>query len=167
MAEQLHDRLEACYRLAESHFQRTFPRPQVSFRLRGQKAGVAHLSENLLRFNPQLYEENREDFLRQTVPHEVAHLIAHQLYGGRIRPHGPEWQAIMREVYGLPPLRCHSYRVPASRRPQYIYLCQCPQGSEFAFSARRHALVAQGRRYFCRRCRATLRFSGQRLDAQE
>ncbi len=77
MPELLHARVEACYQLAEDFFKRSFPRPEVSFKLRGQKAGVAHLQENLLRFNPKLYAENREHFLKQTVAHEVAHLAAH------------------------------------------------------------------------------------------
>ena len=64
MPELLHARVEACYQLAEDFFKRSFPRPEVSFKLRGQKAGVAHLQENLLRFNPKLYTENREHFLK-------------------------------------------------------------------------------------------------------
>ena len=55
MPDQLQDRVEACYQLAESFFQRRFARPEVSLKLRGQKAGVAHLQENKLRFDPQLY----------------------------------------------------------------------------------------------------------------
>jgi len=160
MPEQLHARVEACYQQAESFFQRTFTRPEVSFKLRGQKAGVAHLTENRLRFNLQLYRENREDFLRQTVAHEVAHLVAHQMFGPRIQPHGEEWQLIMRGVYELPPNRCHSYEVQRRTVNRFIYLCACPDG-EFPFSPQRHALVGRGRRYFCRRCRATLRFSGE------
>ena len=111
MPEQLNTRVEDCFQLAESFFKRPFKRPVVSLKLRGQKAGVAHLHENLLRFNPQLYRENTDDFLKQTVAHEVAHLIAHQLFGDRIQPHGEEWQLIMRGVYELPPNRCHTYDV--------------------------------------------------------
>ena len=111
MPEQLNTRVEDCYQLAESFFKRHFQRPVVSLKLRGQKAGVAHLHENLLRFNPQLYRENAEHFLKQTVAHEVAHLIAHQLFGDRIQPHGEEWQLIMRGVYELPPDRCHTYAI--------------------------------------------------------
>jgi SprT protein len=160
MPELLNARVEACYVQAEAFFQRAFTRPEISLRLRGQKAGVAHLDENLLRFNPRLYQENREDFLTQTVAHEVAHMIARQLYGARIQPHGAHWQAIMREVYALPAQRCHSYAI--SRRPstRYVYHCQCPN-HDFAFSAQRHRLARQGRRYLCRRCRAPLLFSGQ------
>ncbi|MCY1283990.1 Protein SprT [compost metagenome] len=161
MPELLHARVEACYQQAEAFFQRTFPRPQVSFQLRGQKAGVAHLDENKLRFNPQLYRENQDDFLKQTVAHEVAHLIAHQLFGPKIQPHGEEWQLIMRGVYELPPHRCHSYEVKRRRVSRFIYLCACPENGEFPFSAQRHALVARGRRYYCRRCKTTLVFSGE------
>ena len=54
MPERIHARVEACYQQAETFFKRSFARPEVSFKLRGQKAGVAHLTENKLRFNPQL-----------------------------------------------------------------------------------------------------------------
>lgn len=164
MPETLHARVEACYLQAEAFFSRRFMRPQVSFKLRGQKAGVAHLNTNQLRFNPQLYQENREHFLKQTVAHEVAHLIAHQMFGGRIRPHGEEWQSIMRGVYELTPDRCHSYEIRRRQTNRYIYRCAC-DGQDFPFSPQRHALVRKGRRYFCRSCRATLVFSGeQRIE---
>ncbi|ATH82968.1 MULTISPECIES: SprT family zinc-dependent metalloprotease [Pseudomonadaceae] len=160
MPEQLHARVEACYQLAEAFFKQRFARPEVSFKLRGQKAGVAHLTENKLRFNLQLYRENREDFLRQTVPHEVAHMVAHQLFGPRIQPHGEEWQLIMRGVYELAPQRCHNYEVQRRKVSRFIYRCSCPEG-EFPFSAQRHAKVAKGQRYYCRRCKVTLQFTGQ------
>ncbi|WP_222911397.1 SprT family zinc-dependent metalloprotease [Pseudomonas sp. DNDY-54] len=164
MPETLHARVEACYLQAEAFFSRRFMRPQVSFKLRGQKAGVAHLNTNQLRFNPQLYQENREHFLKQTVAHEVAHLIAHQMFGGRIRPHGEEWRSIMRGVYELTPDRCHSYEIRGRQTSRYIYRCAC-DGQDFPFSPQRHALVRKGRRYFCRSCRATLVFSGeQRIE---
>ncbi len=164
MPEHLLSCVEHCYQKAETFFKRSFNRPDVSFKLRGQKAGVAHLTENKLRFNPLLYRENCEDFLRQTVPHEVAHLIAHQLFGLEIQPHGEEWQLIMRGVYELAPNRCHTYQVKRRMTNRYIYCCGCPQG-EFPFSAQRHALVSKGRRYFCRRCKVTLSFTGeQRLE---
>ncbi len=161
MPEQLLARVEACYQQAEIFFKQRFERPQVSFKLRGQKAGVAHLNQNLLRFNAQLYRENREHFLKQTVPHEVAHLVAHQLFGPRIRPHGEEWQLIMRGVYDLAPDRCHSYAVARPQQTRYIYRCACAE-RDFSFTAQRHALVRKGRRYACRSCRSTLAFSGER-----
>jgi SprT protein len=160
MPEKLNQRVESCYLQAEAFFKRSFSRPVVSFKLRGQKAGVAHLTENMLRFNPQLYQANQADFLKQTVAHEVAHLVAHQMFGSHIQAHGHEWQLIMRGVYELPPHRCHSYAIQRRTATRYVYRCQCPE-QDFAFSAQRHALVIKGRRYLCRRCRATLVFSGQ------
>jgi SprT protein len=160
MPEQIHARVEACYQQAEAFFKQAFARPEVSFKLRGQKAGVAHLTENKLRFNPQLYRENQQDFLKQTVAHEVAHLIAHQLFGLKIQAHGEEWQLIMRGVYELPPHRCHSYAVQRRQVSRFIYRCSCAEG-EFPFSSQRHALVAKGRRYFCRRCKVTLSYTGE------
>lgn len=161
MPESIIARVDACFCQAEVFFERRLARPQVSLQLRGQKAGVAYPRENLLRFNARLYEENREDFLRQTVAHEVAHLVAFQLFGMGIRPHGEEWQRIMQEVYGLPAKRCHDYAVQRRRATHYLYRCQCPDG-EFPFTAQRHSLVLRGRRYLCRRCRAVLEFSGER-----
>ena len=160
MPEALNQRIEACYQLAEAFFKRPFKRPNVSLTLRGQSAGMAHLQENKLRFNPQLYRNNTEDFLRQTVAHEVAHLVAHQMFGSRIQPYGEEWQLIMRGVYELPPLRCHSYAVKRRPATRYLYQCQCTD-SELPFTSRRHALVSRGQRYLCRRCRATLIFTGK------
>lgn len=152
-------RLEYCYQLAEQHFGKPFTRPQVSLDLRGQKAGVAYLYRNLLRFNQQMYQDNHEDFLLQTVPHEAAHLIAHQLYGERIRPHGREWQNLMTTLFGLPAQRCHNYAVAPRRSTQYLYRCGCPE--HMPFTPQRHALVRRGRQYLCRRCGDRLLFTGQ------
>ncbi|KGF66310.1 MULTISPECIES: SprT family zinc-dependent metalloprotease [Pseudomonas] len=160
MLETLNTRVESCYQQAEDFFKRPFKRPVVSVKLRGQKAGVAHLHENMLRFNPQLFLENSEDFLRQTVPHEVAHLVAHQLFGDTIQPHGEEWQLIMRGVYELPPNRCHTYEIQRRSVTRYIYRCPCPD-SDFPFTPQRHKLVRKGRRYLCKRCRGLLVFSGE------
>jgi len=156
MTELLLARVEACYQQAESFFKHSFIRPQVSFRLRGQKAGCAHLQENRLRFNEALYRANQDDFLRQTVAHEVAHLVTYQRFGGSVRPHGKEWQAIMRGVFLLEPHRCHTYKVTGKARQGFIYRCAC---RNLVFSARRHALVQKGRLYRCLLCGQTLVFS--------
>ena len=161
--DQILHRLEQCYQLAEQHFDRPFDRPHVSLALRGQKAGVAYLQRNELRFNAQLYQENQVHFLKQTVPHEVAHLLAQALYGDRIRPHGREWQGLMTGLFGLPAERCHTYAVRRRPSTHYLYRCGCPEG--IPFTPQRHALVRRGRRYSCRRCGDMLHFTGQqRVD---
>lgn len=157
MASELMQRVEQCYLLAEQRFSRSFRRPQVSFALRGKAAGVAHIGRNLLRFNSLLYQQNREDFLRQTVAHEVAHMLAHELYGRDIMPHGPQWQGIMQEVFGLPALRCHSYQLPAVQKTTYRYRCGC---REHELGVRRHRSSERGGHYLCRSCKQRLHFTG-------
>jgi len=159
MPELLFSRVEACYQQAEVYFKRTFIRPHISLALSGQRAGCAHLQENRLRFNAQLYRENPDDFLQQTIAHEVAHLVAYQQFGANIRPHGGEWQAIMREVYALPPNRCHSYQVAEKPQKGFFYRCTC--ATEMVFSARRHALVQKGKCYRCLHCAHVLVFSAR------
>lgn len=158
MPEQIYQRLEECYQRAEQYFERTFTRPEVSTCLRGQSAGAAYPQRNLLRFNMSLYRDNSEHFLRQTVAHEVAHLLAYTLHGRKIRPHGPQWQAIMRDVFGLPAERCHNYRLPPSWKTLYAYACSCQQHQ---FSAQRHSRATRGQGYLCKKCRHPLAFTGQ------
>lgn len=147
--------VEACYCRAETHFQRRFERPRLILDLRGMAAAVAHTHRNVIRFNRRLFERNTADFLHHTVAHEVSHLLAGCLHGRGIAPHGGEWAAIMREVFGLAPARCHQYDV----RPDMTaaYRCGCAAGH--VLGTRRHRSALRGRRYYCRRCRQPLAFA--------
>jgi predicted SprT family Zn-dependent metalloprotease len=84
------------------------PYPQVRFSIKGGVAGRAHCGRDLIEYNPTLLGENVEDFLRQTVRHEVAHLAAHKKFGGGIKPHGKEWCSCCWYL-SIPAVRCHSY----------------------------------------------------------
>ena len=148
--------VEACYRRAEIHFRRRFERPRLTLDLRGMAAAVAHTHRNVIRFNRRLFERNTADFLRHTVPHEVSHLLACRLHGRGIAPHGDKWAAIMHEVFGLAPTRCHPYDVRPDMTAAYRYRCGCDAGH--VFGTRRHNSARRGRRYYCRRCRQPLAF---------
>ena len=163
MPDLLYSRVEACFQAAERHFNCSFVRPAVSFKLRGQKAGVAHICENRLRFNPIMYQENREHFLLHTVAHEVAHLVSYKIYGNKIRAHGPEWQAVMQNIYQLPASRCHNYAVKSTIKTHYLYSCACPQREPFALSSQRHAPIKKGLHYLCKECRARLTYTQQQV----
>ena len=86
---QVQRKLAETLQLAENHFQRTFSVPTISYELRGVKAGVAYLQKNEIKFNRTLLLENSDEFIRQVVPHELAHLIVYQVFG-RVKPHGRE-----------------------------------------------------------------------------
>ena len=98
LIETLLARVEACFVQAETRLGRTFPRPQVHCNMRGRAAGSARLQTWELRFNPALYQANQQAFLREVVPHEVAHLLVYALWGegrgkSRVLPHGRQWQS--------------------------------------------------------------------------
>jgi len=149
----LRERVEAAFQLCrEVH--PALPRPALWLDLRGQCAGQAHFARGGLRFNPVLLAENRQAFLVEVVPHEMAHWLVHHLEGGpRMRPHGHEWRTVMRRLFGLAPRATHCFDTARASPAPYRYRCAC---RVHAFTARRHALARRGRAYRCRHCAQTL-----------
>lgn len=153
LARVLDQRVEAAWELCrEVH--PDLPMPRVWLDLRGQGAGQAHFGRGGLRFNPVLYAENRLDFLVEVVPHEMAHWLVHHLEDGRrARPHGREWQTVMRRLFGLEPRTTHRFDTGRASPTPHRYVCGC---RAHGFTPRRHALASRGRRYRCRKCAQTL-----------
>ena len=126
-------------------------RPEVAWDLRGQAAGQANGRRNLIRFNRELAERYPEDFVAQTVPHELAHLVAFKKFGASIRPHGREWQAVI-VALGAEPRRTHRYKVtPVRKLKRYAYQCHCLD-SEYQLTAIRHNRIQRGHVYVCKCC---------------
>ena len=149
----LHRRVEAAWQLCREVYP-ALPRPKVWLDLRGKSAGQAHFGRGGLRFNAQLYAENRQAFLVEVVPHEMAHwLVWHLDDGPRLRPHGHEWQTVMRRLFGLVPSTTHRFDVARASPTPYRYACACRQ---HFFSLRRHRRVERGQAYRCRQCAETL-----------
>ncbi|KAE9529382.1 SprT family zinc-dependent metalloprotease [Testudinibacter aquarius] len=150
---QISRRLRACLALAEQHFNRTFAMPEFNFNLRGVKAGVAYLQQNEIRLNRTLLLENSEEFLRQVVPHELAHLIVYQVFG-RVQPHGKEWQFVMQHLFKLPADTCHQFDVQRVQGKTVAYRCDC---QTHQLSVRRHNNILRNKvRYHCRVCKGVL-----------
>lgn len=140
------------------------PSPKVWFDLKGASAGQAHLGRGGLRFNPVLLSENRSAFFDQVIPHEMAHWLVFHLQGGpRLKPHGREWQAVMRDLFGLAPDVTHRFDIKRAQRAPYLYACACRQ---HAFTAQRHALARGGRQYCCRKCAQTLVYYGRDMSSR-
>ncbi|GGA97149.1 SprT family zinc-dependent metalloprotease [Agarivorans gilvus] len=153
--QQLQHRVEQCFLLSEQYFKQPFARPEIVLSQRLSKvAGSANLSQWRLRFNAHFYAQDCEDFLRHTVPHEVAHLICHALYG-RVKPHGKEWQSIMLKVFNCPPHTTHRYSLSEMPMKSFTYQCACQQHQ---LGIRRHNKVLQGAQYCCKQCRQRLIF---------
>ena len=162
---QIQQRIQTLYNQAEHRFNRLFKRPYVRFDLEGESAGQALLHKHQLRFNLILLKENRTHFLEQTVAHEVAHLIAHELFGKKIRAHGKEWQHIMNQVFKLPADRCHAYDTQRTSRKPWLYQCLCKDGNIIYLGTTRHNRAKKGAVYRCTRCKGPLHFLKQRQEA--
>jgi len=63
--------------------------------------GRCYPERNLIRI-AQFVLEDSDALVQEVLCHEAAHLAAHHLHGSSIRPHGPEWKALM-ERAGFPP----------------------------------------------------------------
>ena len=71
-------------------------------------AGLAHYDAHLVDFSASLMWEHTEHFVKDTIPHEIAHLVTRRVYPNVKGHHNAEWYAIMRNVYGIEAERCHS-----------------------------------------------------------
>lgn len=150
-------RIIELYTQAENYFKKSFKRPYIRLDLKGEAAGQAWLEKYQLRFNGVLLKENRDHFLKQTVAHEVAHLLTYELFGPRVQAHGKEWQAIMTRVFALSADRCHSYDTQNSGRKPWLYQCCC-EGKLVALSTIRHNRSRKGAVYLCTSCKTPLKF---------
>ena len=146
---------------AAALFGQTFDEIPVSFELRGRSAGMYQVrhSRRLIRYNPWLFAKYFDDNLANTVPHEVAHYVTDLLHGlRRVRPHGPEWRAVMVALGARPEVYCRYDLdgIPVRSQQRFIYQCAC---STHALSSVRHRRVQSGSaRYSCRRCRTALSY---------
>ncbi|TYL47863.1 SprT-like domain-containing protein [Marinomonas sp. IMCC 4694] len=152
----IYQKMEVCFRCADTFFGHKFALATCNFKLKGKAAGMAYLQKNELRFNRFMYEQTPTVFLNTVIPHEVAHLVVFQIYGLSVKPHGKEWQAVMLKVYGLKPDRTHTFEVPPQKNV-FGYRCSC---KEHLFSKHRHTKAKKGVEYMCKNCRSSLQFTG-------
>ena len=130
------------------------PMPSLRFDLRGRCAGQAFPQSWSIRLNSTLLHRHGDEFIEQTVPHELAHLVAFAQFGRQIRPHGKEWKLIM-GLLGQEPSVCHNYTVaPARVVSRHAWHCPCQQ---HALSSIRHRRALAGQTYQCRHCGQALK----------
>ncbi|HGN1706249.1 TPA: SprT family zinc-dependent metalloprotease [Providencia rettgeri] len=143
--------------LAEKKLEQTFPEPSINYRQRGTTAGSAYLKEWEIRINPTLLIENKEHFIDEVVPHELAHLLVFKVFGRQgIAPHGKEWKWMMQQVLEVTAKRTHNFAVATVKSKTFRYYCACEAPHELTI--RRHNKVVRGEsQYLCRRCKEVLK----------
>ena len=135
--------------LAQQRLRRAITLPTVGFRRSGRTAGSAHLQKNHINFNPVLLSEYPDNYKSDVVPHEVAHIVVYQVYG-RVKPHGAEWQAVMRDIFNCEPATTHSMCSDNLNSKTFPYHCKC---GPVQLTIRRHNKVMRGQQqYQCRTC---------------
>ncbi|MDH5446881.1 MAG: SprT-like domain-containing protein [Gammaproteobacteria bacterium] len=145
--------------LAKQIFNQNFPFIPISFKLTGRAAGMYHVKnqQRFIRYNPYLFAKFFEDNLATTVPHEIAHYVADQLYGIKnIRPHGKEWKSIMQRFGVEANIHCQYdlQGIPQRKLKRFTYHCQC---QEYEVTSRRHNMILRGQRlYYCPACKTRL-----------
>ena len=103
------------WRVLAKLYPRIKAQPSVVISKRMTKtAGFMIVGDRQMRLSYALMLANLEDYHKDTIPHELAHQVAYDIYGigkeksGRTPWHGAEWQGIMKTL-GIKPTRTHDY----------------------------------------------------------
>lgn len=161
MITEINQAIEAAFLKAEAAFGRKFDRARVSTDIRSgsNRAGDACIRTRTIRINREIYRRNPTHVLSETCPHEVAHLIAVDLYGIGAWNHGPHWKHVMRKL-GKDPSRCHNL-ITQSFLKRPIYQCNCCN-KQIEVSPATHGRLIQGKSILkpCK-CRGKFSYAGR------
>lgn len=151
---QIQKCLSAYLICAENYFHRPFTMPNVIIHKKGSVAGTAHLTQNTVKLNALLLLAHKHSFIKEVIPHELAHLLVYDLYG-KVRPHGKEWQFMMQNIFNLAAKRTHNFELNHRTLPCFSYQCGC---KIHHLSAIRHNRVQRREaEYRCLCCKKQLR----------
>jgi len=174
-------KVDDCLNLTNQCYQTVFQYQSIQINIRGKTAGQVRYylprntvsissstSKPILRFNPVLLNRYGQAFIDEVVPHECAHLVGYQLYGmrgkagNRVRPHGAEWQQVMRDLYRLEPKVTHKFEVERSKRNHFLYRCHCPELVHRLSVIRHNRVMKQQAIYKCKHCSESIEFKGEK-----
>ena len=140
--ELIKERLTTLNQAALDWFDYDEDLPKLTWDLKGTVGGQAYLNQNMIRINMEALAKYKDHYIKQTIGHEFAHLVAYNALGHR--GHGRSWARVMRK-FNLFPDRCHDYDLTPARvvKRQYLYECdKC--GKEFTLTASRHNKMMKG-----------------------
>jgi len=113
-----------------------------------------------LKFHAQLLIDNVDSYLKDTVSHEVAHLVAWSMYtrvGNYIKPHGREWKSVMHTFGVDADVQVKDGELDMSNvgrnSTTFDYTCGC---RTFQLSKIRHNRIQRGAKYICPKCKGVL-----------
>ena len=156
--KQAEETIERANSILISMNKQPIPSPEFRFSFRRARqtglAGCKIMTENgkrvikdtFLKFNIRTAEANREDFLNQTVGHEVAHLMGYVLGSDG---HDYIWRDCCRKL-GVTPLVYAPYVLEGYHQ----YTCKC--GSNFNMTEKMHRRMQAGEIRVCTKCNSDI-----------
>lgn len=152
---QIEERTEEYLALAERIFARRFDRIPVLFDLKGRAAGMFKIvgRHRVIRYNPWIFAKYFDENLRDTVPHEVAHYIVHEVYPRRsTKPHGHAWKNLMAAFGADAGVTFNLSLDGVPQRSQRTHRYQCGCQIHEVSTTRHHRVQARRVRYHCCTC---------------
>ncbi len=116
-------------------------------------AGRANYTRNMISLNTRLLGRNLHH-VERTFTHELAHLVAVELYGREARGHGMYWQRIM-TAFGVEAIRCHKLDTTGLKRQWRTYAAACSCRTHMIKSGRRNK-ITRGTNYRCKLCKTMI-----------
>lgn len=166
-------RVEHFVEKANALYGKQMPVPVVHFDLKGTTAGQA-FSHHRIRLNEGLMVDHWDDFINDTIPHEVAHCVVNFVFGAEVRltrrgkrqriSHGEKWKSVMR-AFGVDANRTHDMDVSKVRqarrtKTKYEYRCNCC-GKSIPVGPKYHKDIQNGRPLSHKGCKGSrLEFVG-------
>lgn len=126
--------------------------------------GVALLFSDQIHLCPSLWPLATEAQRRETVLHELCHLVATKQYGHRAG-HKEPWKKLMCRL-GLVPNRLHTVPVPP-RKGTYMFSCSCPDKVHYVGKLKaERRLLPQVSLFTCLLCKSSIQLVGQVSDSR-
>jgi SprT protein len=153
-------KINECFKLANEYFLTCETIP-VKFDLSGNTSGMFCVrgEEMYFRFNLQIAIDNEEEFIKQTIPHEVAHYLQIINYNQFKSGHGKAWKYIMQRVFNLEPKRCHEYNLTNVKKrniKEFVYSCNCKE--HVVSSIIHNRIQLKNKNYCCNICKSRVSF---------
>ena len=166
MEQQVKDRIAELLEIVEGRVA-DFQPPAVHYYDNMVAAGRADYRKHRVELNIVHLRENPESMLRETVAHELAHLVTCHLWildgrpQPRFKPHGSEWQHVMRNWFGVEPERTHNYDMTnVNHKKQDRWAATCGCRTHGITTTKRNAMIFKGRTYRCTSCRVNIKLTG-------
>ena len=92
--ELIKERLTTLNQAALDWFDYDEDLPELTWDLKGTVGGQAYLNQNMIRINMEALQKYKDHYIKQTIGHEFAHLVAYKAL--RHKGHGRSWSRVMR-----------------------------------------------------------------------